>query len=42
VLQSLDRFQGLQGWPLTIALVALMLLLWVLVKRRFLFGLIPR
>jgi hypothetical protein len=42
LLQSLDRFQGLQGWPLTIALVALMLLLWVLVKRRFLFWLIPR
>jgi hypothetical protein len=42
VLQSLDRFQGLQGLPLTIALLALMLLLWVLVKRRFLFWLIPR
>jgi hypothetical protein len=42
VLQSLDRFQGLQGLPLTVALVALMLLLWVLVKRRFLFWLIPR
>jgi hypothetical protein len=27
---------------LTIALIALMLLLWVLVKRRFLFWLIPR
>ena len=42
VLQSLDRFQGLQGLPLTIALLALMLVLWVLVKRRFLFWLIPR
>jgi hypothetical protein len=42
VLQSLERFQGLQGLPLTIALLALMLLLWVLVKRRFLFWLIPR
>jgi hypothetical protein len=42
VLQSLDRFQALQGLTLTLALVALMLLLWVLVKRRFLFWLIPR
>jgi hypothetical protein len=42
VLQSLDRFQGLQGLPLTIALLGLMLVLWVLVKRRFLFWLIPR
>jgi hypothetical protein len=42
VLQSLDRFQGLQGLPLTIALLGLMLFLWVLVNRRFLFWLIPR
>ncbi len=42
VLQSLDRFQALEGWPLTAALLALMLLLWLMVKRRILFVLIPR
>jgi hypothetical protein len=42
VLQSLDRFKALEGWPLTLALLGLMLLLWAMVKRRLLFWLIPR
>ena len=42
VLQSLDRFKALQGWSLTLSLLGLMLVLWVMVKRRFLFWLIPR
>jgi hypothetical protein len=42
VLQSLDHFQALQGWELTLALVGLMLVLWAMVKRRILFGVIPR
>jgi len=42
VLQSLDHFQALQGWQLTLALLALMLVLWAMVKRRILFGVIPR
>ena len=42
MLQSLDHFQALQGWELTLALVGLMLVLWAMVKRRILFGVIPR
>jgi hypothetical protein len=42
VLQSVEHFKALEGWPLTLALLGLMLLLWAMVKRRFLFWLIPR
>jgi hypothetical protein len=42
VLRMVDSLKALEGWPLTVALLALMLILWLMVKRRFLFWLIPR
>jgi hypothetical protein len=42
VLAGLALFQQLEGPALTVSLLALMGLLWLMVKRRVLFGIIPR
>jgi hypothetical protein len=42
VLAGLALFQELDGPLLALSLLALMGVLWVMVKRRFLFAIIPR
>jgi hypothetical protein len=42
LLASLSVFQDAEGPVLTFSLLALMGLLWLMVKRRFLFSIIPR
>lgn len=42
LLASLSGFQEAEGPVLTLSLLALMALLWLMVKRRFLFSVIPR
>jgi hypothetical protein len=42
VLLHIPLFTELDGVPLGLILLALMLCLWLMVKRRFLFRLVPR